>query len=284
MRRRARLSCIPILLALVSAPRTAAQPHAAAPLPDVLVADRTARALGLATGDTLDIAADASMRAARAFRIAGIYRPQADPYEVGTGRLGLRMHLPDLAALQQSDDRADRFVLRLKPGADRDAALAALDASGIGLRAYGSDDLARRASSTFVVVSQFHKAIGLVSLLAGLVFLAALLVLEFEALRRELAALRLLGVSRRTVLRMVVAIAIVVAVAGSVLGIGLGATAIAVINPLARLRYDTDLVFARLDPGIVALAVGLSIGLGVVAGLAVAVRHARGDFLRQIGR
>jgi putative ABC transport system permease protein len=272
------------LLALASAPRTAAQPHSNVRLPDVLVADRTARALELAIGDTLDIAADASMRAARAFRIAGIYRPQADPYEVGTGRLGLRMHLPDLAALQQSDDRADRFVLRLKPGANRDAAIAALDQSGIGLRAYGSDDLARRASSTFVVVSQFHKAIGLVSLLAGLVFLAALLVLEFEALRRELAALRLLGVSRHTVLRTVVAIAIVVAVAGSVLGIGLGAAAIAVINPLARLRYDTDLVFARLDPGIVALAVGLSIGLGVLAGLAVAVRHARGDFLRQIGR
>jgi putative ABC transport system permease protein len=172
----------------------------------------------------------------------------------------------------------------LRDPATRDSVIAEIDRLGIGIRAYSSSDLAQRASSTFVVVSQFHKAIGLVSVVAGLVFLAALLVLEFEALRRELAALRLLGVSRQSVVRTVLAVAMVVAVLGSILGIGLGAAAIAVINPLSRHRYDTDLVFARLDAGTVALAVGLSLALGVIAGLAVAVRHARGDFLRQIGR
>jgi putative ABC transport system permease protein len=277
MRRRGFFTCIPIVLA-------AAPQIPAAPVSDVLLADRTARAVSAAIGDTVEIAADAGFGDARPFRVAGIYRPQADPYEVGSGRLGVRMHLPDLAALLGADDRVDRFVVRLRDPATRDAVVAEVQRTGIGLRAYTSEDLARRASSTFVVVSQFHKAIGIVSLLAGLVFLAALLVLEFEALRRELAALRLLGVSRRTVLGTVVAIAVVVAVVGSGLGIALGAAAIAVINPAARHRYDTDLVFARLDAGTVALAVGLSILLGVVAGLAVAVRHARGDFLRQIGR
>jgi len=261
-----------------------AVPAGAAPVSDVVIADRTARVLGVAAGDTLEIASDASMRDARRFHIAGIYRPHADPYEVGTGRLGLRMHLPDLAALLGSEDRVDRFVLRLRDPAASDSVVAAVHASGIGLHAYTSADLAHRASSTFVVVSQFHKAIGIVSLLAGLIFLVALLVLEFEALRREMAALRLFGVSRRTVLRAVVAIAVVVAVLGSVVGIGLGAAAIAVINPLSRHRYDTDLVFARMDTGTVALAVGLSIVLGVLAGVVVALRHTRGDFLRQIGR
>ena len=254
------------------------------PVSDVVIADRTARALQVAAGDTLEIAADASMHGAQRFRVAAVYRPHADPYEVGTGRLGVRMHLPDLAALVGSRDRVDRFVVRLRDPAHAPAVIAEIDRLGIGIRAYSSSDLAERASSTFVVVSQFHKAIGLVSVVAGLVFLAALLVLEFEALRRELAALRLLGISRRSVVRTVLAVAVVVASIGSLVGIGLGAAAIAVINPLARHRYDTDLVFARMESGTVALAVGLSLALGVVAGLAVAVRHARGDFLRQIGR
>jgi hypothetical protein len=69
-----------------------------------------------------------------------------------------------------------------------------------------------------------------------------------------------------------------------VAGIGLGALAIAIVNPLARQRYDTDLVFARWSTGVVLLAVGLSIALGIAAGFAVAWRRVRGDVLQQIGR
>jgi len=75
-----------------------------------------------------------------------------------------------------------------------------------------------------------------------------------------------------------------VALLGSLLGVGLGMLAIACINPLAQARYDTDLVFARAGPGIVALAVGLAIPMGILAGVAVAVRLARGHALEQMGR
>ena len=255
-----------------------------AALPELWIADRTAHALGLTPGDTLEASGDAALRGARRFRIAGVYRPQADPFEIGFGRLGVRLHLPDLAALLGAGERVDRFVLRARTPQDRESLAADLNRAGLGMRAYTADELAARSSSTFVVISQFHKAIGIVSLLAGLVFLAALLVLKFEEMRRELAVLRLVGVSQRTVVRTVAATAAAVALAGSVVGIGLGALALAVVNPLAQRRYDTDLVFARWSLGVVGLAVGLAIVLGLLAGLFVALRYSRGNVLEQIGR
>ena len=256
----------------------------AAPVSDLLLTDRTARALGAAVGDTLEIGAAADMQGARWFRVAGIYRPPPDPFEVGYGRLNVKMHLPDLASLLDAGDGVDRFVLRARdPAAARDVA-AEIDRVAYGLRAYTAADLAQRGATTFAVISQFHLAIGIVSLLAGLVFLVAIMILKVEEMRRELAALRLLGVSRRTVVRSVIAITTLAALLGSALGIGLGLVAIAVINPLAQARYDTDLVFARATPGVVLLAVGLSVVLGVLAGGAVAARIATGRPLEQLGR
>jgi putative ABC transport system permease protein len=251
---------------------------------DVLLTDRTARALGVASGDTLEIASDAGMRGARRFRVAGVYRPRPDPFEVGYGRLNVRMHLPDLAGLVGADDRVDRIAVELREPAQRDAFTEDFNRSTTGLRAYTSEDLARRNASTFVVISQFHKAIGIVSLLAGLVFLGAIMVLKVEGMRRELGVLQLLGISRRSVVRTALAIAAAVSFLGSLLGIGLGFAAIATINPLAQARYDTDLVFARATPGVVALAAGLAVALGVLAGAAVAARLARARALDQVGR
>jgi putative ABC transport system permease protein len=284
------LGAIAFAAALLGAATQRALAHGGESLPapgalsDVLVTDRTARALGLSVGDTLEVAPDASMREAAPLRIAGIYRPRPDPFEVGYGRLHLAMHLTDLAALTGAEDRADRIVVRLRDPAGRQAFAADFNRAAYGMRAYTSEDLARRSSSTFVVISQFHKAIGVVSLLAGLVFLVAIMMLKVEEMRRELGALRLLGISRRTVVQSVLAIAAAVAFFGSLLGVGLGLLAIAVINPLAQARYDTDLVFARATPAVVALAVGLSVCMGVVAGVAVAARLVRARALDQVGR
>jgi putative ABC transport system permease protein len=279
----------PVAIALFGAaaapPGVASAGADAAPVvSDLLLADRTARTLGVGTGDTLEVAGDAAMRDARRYRIAGVYRPRADPFEIGYGRLNVKMHLPDLARTIGQEDRVDRFAVRLQDPATSQRAAAEIDRTATGLRAYTASDLAQRGASTFVVISQFHKAIAVVSLLAGLVFLGAIMVLKVEEMRRELAVLRLLGIARSTVIRSVVAIAALVGLLGSLLGVGLGFLAIACINPLAQARYDTDLVFARAGPGVVALAVGLAIPMGILAGLAVATRLARGHALEQMGR
>ncbi|HZM14511.1 MAG TPA: FtsX-like permease family protein [Candidatus Krumholzibacteria bacterium] len=265
----------------LGAPRCAA---AAAPLTEVVVSDRTAAALGLATGDTLEIGADAAMRRSRRFVVGGIYRPTADPFEVGFEQLHVVLHLPDLEWLTGPPDRVDRFAVRLQDPTQAQQVADEIAGLGLGIAAYTSTEVAARNSSTFVVISQFHKAIGFVSMLAGLVFLVAIMVLKVETMRRELGMLRLIGISRRTVTRSVLLIAALVSLLGSIVGIGLARIAVAIINPASQARYDTDLVFARLTPEIVLLAVGLSIPAGLLAGWLVARHIVHRNPLDSIGR
>lgn len=254
------------------------------PLPDVVLSDRTAIALGAVVGDTLEIAADAAMASARRFVVGGIARPGPDPFEVGFEQLHVTMHLPDLERLTGSTDRVDRFAVRLRDPTQAERVASEINGMGIGISAYSAREVAARNSSTFVVISQFHKAIGFVSMLAGLVFLVAIMVLKVESLRRELGVLRLIGISRRTIVRGVVLISAFVSLLGSIAGVGLAHLAVAIINPASRARYDTDLVFARVTPEIVFLAAGLSILAGLLAGGLVA-RHIVGrDPLDCIGR
>ncbi len=261
-----------------------ADAHDARGLTDVVVTDRTAARLGVAQGDTVEVSAHASMRQARRFVIRGVYRPHADPFEVGQEQLHVMMHLPDLEDLLDAPDRVDRFTIKLRDAAAAPEVANEINAMGIGMAAYTSRELAESNSSTFVVITQFHKAIGAVSMLAGLVFLVAIMVLKVEEMRRELGVLRLLGISRRTVLHSVLMIAAVSSLLGSAVGIGLAYAAVAIINPASQARFDTDLVFARITPDIIVLAVGFSIPMGLLAGWLVTRRIVHANPLDQIGR
>lgn len=251
---------------------------------DVVISDRTAAQLGVSVGDTLEVAANAAWRDAQRLVVRGIYRPGVDPFEVGNEQHHLVMHLPDLERLMGAEDRVDRFTVKLRDPAQAARVADDINALGIGVAAYTSQELAAINSSTFVVITQFHRAIGAVSMLAGLVFLVAIMVLKIEEMRRELGVLRLMGISRRTVLHSVLLIAAVAALLGSAVGIGLAYAAVAIINPVSQARFDTDLVFARITPDIVLMAVGFSIPMGLLAGWLVARRIVHANPLQQIGR
>ena len=261
-----------------------ATPAARPSLSDVVITDRTAARLGVAVGDTIAVAANAAMRRAQHYVVRGIYRPQADPFEVGHEQLHVMMHLPDLEQLIDAEDRVDRFTVKLRDPSRAAAVADDINAMGLGVAAYTSQELAESNSSTFVVITQFHKAIGAVSMLAGLVFLVAIMVLKVEEMRRELGVLRLLGISRRTVLRSVLLIAAVASLLGSGVGIGLSYIAVAIINPLSQARFDTDLTFAHITPDIVLLAIGFSIPMGLLSGWLVARRIVHASPLQQVGR
>jgi len=278
--------CVAVwILGAVAASETSPLPQPARPgLADVVITDRTAARLGVAAGDTIEVAANAAMRAAQRYVVRGVYRPQADPFEVGHEELHLILHLPDLEQLVGAEDHVDRFTVKLRDQSHAIDVADEINSMGLGVVAHTAQELAESNSSTFVVITQFHKAIGSVSMLAGLVFLVAIMVLKVEEMRRELGVLRLLGISRRTVLRSVLSIAAVASLLGSAVGIGLSYIAVAIINPLSQARFDTDLTFARITPDIVLLAVGLSVPMGLLSGWLVARRIVHASPLQQVGR
>ena len=139
-------------------------------------------------------------------------------------------------------------------------------------------------SATFRVVNRFHRAIGIITIVASAIFLLCITLLKVDERRREVGALRLLGISRATVVRSVVLEASVIALVGSAMGAVVGWGASALVNWHYQEVYATPLRFAIVTPGIVAFAIALSLLLGIGAGLLAARRLVRRAPLELVGR
>jgi len=239
---------------------------------EILLSERAATALGAVQGDTIEAAPDGGFAAPERYRVVRVYRPAADPVEVGRDTRFVRLHADDLERLAAQPDRVQRFVIKLREGARAEDVRARLNADGVGFDAYTSRELAERTSGTFVVIARFQRAIAWLTLAAGAVFLVTLMVLKVEERRRDLAALSLLGISRRTIVGGLVIEAVLVALAGGVAGVGLGLVASAGINAYFRAYYKTDLVFSAVSAVTAGTAVAVALPLGVAAAALAARR------------
>ena len=240
----------------------------------IAVERRLAEAARLHVGDTLRVSSTARTGSPLA-RIAAVYDPQADPATIMRRDYHIRLHLVDLGALLGQPDRVDRIGIVLQQGVDPDTAAARLNRTAFGYDVFPSRTIAAQSSTTFVVVSRFHRAIAVISILASAVFLLCLMLLKVEERRRDVAVLRFTGISRRTVFRALVLEATVVALAGSVVGVALAAAASRAVNAYYQRAFDTTLIFSELTRGTVGLAVALSLGLGIGAGALAAWRMVR---------
>lgn len=244
---------------------------------------RMAEDLGLAVGARVRISAKPGEPRDSA-TIAAIYERKADPAEVARREYRVRLHLDQLQQLMELDDRVDRFAVGTRDGQSIDSALARINHVAFGFRAHKSRDVAVQSSRTFRVVERFHTAIGIITVVASAVFLLCLLLLSVEERRRDIAALRLMGISRATVVRAIVIEAAIVSLIGSVLGAGVGWIASVLVNAHFQELYRTPLVFALLTPQIFAFATGLSLILGIGSGAAAGWRLVKSSPLSLMGR
>ena len=208
----------------------------------------------------------------------------ADPSEVARGDLLVRMHLNQLQRVSGYGDRVDRFAIATTPSADIARTIDRINHVAFGFKAYRSRDIAVETSRTFRVVSRFHRAIGVITIVASSVFLLCIMVLKVEERRRDIAALRLIGISRSSVVRSIIIESALVAVLGSVLGVALGWAASLFVNWHYQALYRTPLEFSIVTLPVVAFAVSLSLLLGIGAGLLASLRLARTPPLELFGR
>ena len=278
-----RISTIAFLLGVI-----AAAPYALgaqlSPRPRTIAIDsRLADDAGLRVGDVVVIAAEPG-GSGDTVRIGAITRPAADPSEIARKEYRVRMHLDQMQALTAIGDRVHRFAVATRGDAAEERAVAAIDAAAFGFRAHRSRDVAVETSTTFAVVSRFHRAIGIITIAASAIFLLCILLLKVDERRRDVAALRLMGISRATVVKSVVIEAAAVAVLGSIMGAGLGGLAAWLVNVHYQDVYRTPLRFAVVTPQVLAFALTLSLVLGAGAGALAALRLARAHPLALLGR
>ncbi len=250
----------------------------------ITIDERAASGMGIAIGDRVVLSGTPDGAAPETVLVSAITQRGLDPAEIARGDYRARLHLDQLQRLSGYGDRVDRFAIKTRPGADRSAFIGTVNSAAFGFRAYPSSEIAIETSRTFQVVSRFHKAIGVITIVASSIFLLCIMVLRVEERRRDVAALRLIGFSRISVIRSIVMEASVVALLGSMLGVGIGYLSSAFINWHYQAFYQTPLKFSVITTPVIELSVALSLLLGIAAGLIASTRLALARPLDLFGR
>jgi putative ABC transport system permease protein len=258
------------------------------PVRTIAVDERLAADAGVHIGDLVVLSAMPGP-AGDTMVVAALVRRGTDPAEVARGDYRVHVHLGDLQRLIGYGDRVDRFAVAVRPNAAGthaavDSLMRAINDAAFGFRAHRSRDIAVETSKTFLVVSRFHRAIGVITIVASAIFLLCIMLLKVEERRRDIAALRLLGISSRSIVRSIIVEAALIATLGSALGVAIGWTASVIVNWHYRGVYRTPLAFSLVTPTIVGFAVTLSLVLGTVAGYLAARRLVGAPPLSLFGR
>ncbi len=250
----------------------------------IAIDERLAADAGISLGDRVTVSAQPGTAALDTVVVSAIVKRSADPAEIARSEYRIHMHLDHLQDLADYGDRVDRFAVATRGPASTERALVAINAAAFGFQAHRSRDIAVETSRTFQVISRFHRAIGVITIVASAIFLLCIMLLKVEERRRDVAALRLMGISRATVMKGVVAEAALLALVGSGLGVAVGFGASLFINWYYQGLYRTPLYFSVITPSIITLAVGLSLVLGIGAGLLASLRLVRTPPLALFGR
>jgi putative ABC transport system permease protein len=250
----------------------------------IAIDERLAADARISIGDKLVVSAKPNAASGDTVVVAAIVKRGADPAEIARSEYQVRMHLDQLQKVAGYGDRVDRFAVATRGTEATERALADINASAFGFEAHRSRDIAVETSRTFQVVSRFHKAIGVITIVASAIFLLCIMLLKVEERRRDVAALRLMGISRATVVKGIVAEAALLALVGCALGVGVGWVSSQFINWYYQGVYRTPLQFSLITTQIVTLAVGLSLVLGIGAGFLASIRLVRTPPLELFGR
>lgn len=249
----------------------------------LLVSRQLAARAHLTIGDIVTLAVDPSGARATTFRVVGVYEPTPDPMRFTAERMEARVHLPELIAL--TADPVD-------PGAAE--TVSAINVKLVDPEDVGQfrDDIRRRVpglvayptarpaeGDPFAVLDRFHVAISIITVLGGTAFLLALMVIRAEERRETIGLLRLLGISRRSLLTAVAVEGLIVAVLGAIFGIVIAVAGQGIVNNIFQARYDTALVFVRVTPSIALRSIAIAVPLGVLAGFAASWTVLRRDVL-----
>jgi putative ABC transport system permease protein len=251
--------------------------------PPIVLESTLAREYHLAAGDTVQLRLPGASASAP-FVVSGFYSPPPDPAGISRTSRQAWMPLTDLERFSGRDDRVSRFVFSLAPGANADSLLTALNATELGFRAYRSQDIARESSQTFVVISNFHKAISFLSILTGAAFLAAIVLLQVQELRRSLGVLRVIGISKRSIYTLVIGETVLLANVGAAAGVGIAFLVSRAVNSYYRSYFDTTLIFSSIEGWHVVLAFGIASLVGVVLGSVATAYLFKSEINEVLGR
>ncbi len=239
---------------------------------EVVINEKTAQLLGVKPGDTLHLGAS-STNLNNSFRVVGVI--SAAEYSISPI---VALHLSELQELTGNlkGDRANYIIAQGNNAFDFLKGLFpnALVLSSAEYSAYSvvSD---KKILATAIAVSA-------VSMLIAVLFISSTMMLSINEKKQEFAVMRAIGVSQRSITKIVLYESIILSVFGAVLGILLSYLGQKMLNMAAYRFFEVGQV-AVVNPMVELGGIGIALAAGVFSGLIPLAMTRRIDIVGTLG-
>ena len=240
----------------------------------VVLGSTIARKFGVVAGGTVDIRGES-------FEVLGTLQPTLSSPDtngfipLSTAQALYLGDLPPLVAESlQADELANQIVVFPEVGADPTTVAAAIEAAVENSATMTGVEFSETVGATTVIFNAIIIGVAAISLIVGGLSVINTMAMSVAERTREIGIRRAIGGSRRRIVRELVAEAGVIGLLGGLIGLGLGAAVIVLVNEAGR---SSGTVLFDLTAQTAAFAVGFSTILGMVAGIIPAWTAARLD-------
>ncbi|MFB6228876.1 MAG: ABC transporter permease [Halobacteriales archaeon] len=243
---------------------------------EVVLDERTASALNVSVNDTIHVGG--TIENAREYRVVGI----SPTFSTFLGTRTVTLQLSELQALtgETGSDSASIIAVTVDEGADPTAVESALE-SEYDLEVRTNREQLRAFAGSNAGFVAGVAAMSIVAVVSGIALVINVLGTLVAHQRRELAALRAVGVSTPTLVGVVLGQGVGIGLLGSAVGVGLAPVAAGTLNAvIADLTGFAKLV--RTPLWILAGGAGLAILMGTLGAAVAAWRVVRVDPLRHL--
>ena len=240
----------------------------------VVLGSTLARKYGVVAGGKVDIRGES-------FEVLGTLQPTLSSPDtngfipLSTAQALYLGDLPPLVAKSlQADELANQIVVFPEVGADPTTVAAAIEAAVENSATMTGAEFSETVGATTVIFNAIIIGVAAISLIVGGLSVINTMAMSVAERTREIGIRRAIGGSRRRIVRELVAEAGVIGLLGGLIGLGLGAAVVVLVNEAGR---SNGTVLFDLTAQTAAFAVGFSTILGMVAGIIPAWTAARLD-------
>jgi len=240
----------------------------------VVLGSTIARKYGVVAGGTVDIRGES-------FEVLGTLQPTLSSPDtngfipLSTAQALYLGDLPPLVAESlRADELANQIVVFPEVGADPTTVAAAIEAAVENSATMTGAEFSETVGATTVIFNAIIIGVAAISLIVGGLSVINTMAMSVAERTREIGIRRAIGGSRRRIVRELVAEAGVIGLLGGLIGLGLGAAVVVLVNEAGR---SSGTVLFDLTAQTAAFAVGFSTILGMVAGIIPAWTAARLD-------
>ena len=240
----------------------------------VVLGSTIARKYGVVAGGTVDIRGES-------FEVLGTLQPTLSSPDtngfipLSTAQALYLGDLPPLVAESlQADELANQIDVFPEVGADPTTVAAAIEAAVENSATMTGAEFSETVGATTVIFNAIIIGVAAISLIVGGLSVINTMAMSVAERTREIGIRRAIGGSRRRIVRELVAEAGVIGLLGGLIGLGLGAAVVVLVNEAGR---SSGTVLFDLTAQTAAFAVGFSTILGMVAGIIPAWTAARLD-------